>query len=314
MSLYQNVRPNNLDEIIGNDSTIGGLKALINKEPHNRTHSIIIKGPSGCGKTTIARILAKSFGSDETSIFEYNAANTRGIDTIREISESINFTVIGGVPKTYIFDESHQLTPAAQEALLKLIEDSNNDCYFILCTTSPELIIKTVRNRCSEYEVNLLSRSEIKQLITNVCSSNDIDICEDLIEAITYTCEGSPRAALVSLEQIIGIESVDTALELLVKGTSKDNNVIDLCKLLIMCPEKRLEKWKEIITTYSRINEDSELIRKSIMTFMFNRLTECNSIDDAKDIAKLLSLFSTSTFYGGKPLLGSIIAKACFEV
>jgi DNA polymerase III gamma/tau subunit len=313
MSLYQEVRPNSLDSIVGNGSTVGGLRSLISKTPENRNHSIIFKGPTGCGKTTLARFLAGAFGATDISTFEYNTANTRGIDTIREISNNVELTSLDGSPKVYIFDEAHRLTSEAQDALLKLMEDGGVKCYFILCTTSPESLTKTLRNRCQEYEVNLLSEAEIKTLLTKVCGIKELLVNNDLIEAIAYTCGGSPRAALVSLEQVVGME-FDEALELLVKGTDKDAGVIDLCKLLVMYPEKRRERWKDVIQTYNKITEDSELIRRSIMTFIFNRLKVCDSMSDAEDMTRVLSIFSTSTFYGGKPMLGTLVARACFEV
>jgi hypothetical protein len=81
-----------------------------------------------------------------------------------------------------------------------------------------------------------------------------------------------------------------------------------------MYPQNRRDRWKDIIQTYNLIKEDSELVRRSIMTFIFNRLKVCDSVDDAEDMAKLLSTFSLSTFYGGKPALGALVAKACFGV
>jgi len=267
--LYQTVRPQNLSEIVGNSATIGALRTMLRRPSEKRPHTILLKGPSGCGKTTIARILAKEFGSIDLSTTELNAANTRGIDTIREIGGNAFLVGLGGTAKTYIFDESHQLTSAAQEALLKIIEDNPPHCYFILCTTEPHNIIKTVRNRCTEYELSLLPRKQIIELLETVCEKEKLNIDKDIIEAISYTSEGSPRTALVSLEQVIGVEDVDQALELLVKGTEKDSNVIDLCVLLLMNPNVRRKKWKQIIETFSNISVDPERVRRAILTYMF---------------------------------------------
>lgn len=310
--LYQTVRPQNLSEIVGNSVTVGALRTMLRKPSEERPHTILLKGPSGCGKTTVARILAKEFGSIDLSTIELNAANTRGIDTIREISGSAFLIGLGGKSKTYIFDESHQLTSPAQEALLKVIEDNPPHCYFILCTTEPQNIIKTVRNRCAEYELSLLPRQEIIKVLEIVCEKKKLDIDKDIIEAISYTSEGSPRVALVSLEQVAEVKDVDQALELLVKGTEKDLNVIDLCKLLLANSNVRRKKWKQIIETFSNISEDPERVRRSILTFMFNKLCKCEEIDEAKDISNLMTIFSYSVYYGGKSQLASLVMKACF--
>lgn len=310
MSLYQKVRPPKLSGVIGNESIKLALGVMLKEKPENRNHSIIFKGPSGCGKTTLAMILATEFGADENSTFIYNAANTRGIDTIREVSQHAIFSGFGAKSKVFIFDESHQLTDAAQEALLKLIEDNPPHAYFIFCTTEPEKIIKTVRNRCAQYEVDLLSRDEIMQLLHSVRDSEKLSFDDDLIEAISYTCEGSPRVALVSLEQVMNLP-IEQALDILVSGTPQDQKVLDLCKFLIMAPEVRKRRWKDIIAAYRGITEDSEVVRRSVMTFIFNRIDQCEKIEDAIDMARVLDIFSKSTFYGGRSQVGAMITKVC---
>jgi len=315
MSLYQEVRPKTLDEIVGNQVTVGALKKMIRQRPEKRPHAILLKGPSGCGKTTIARILAKEFGSNDLSIIEINAANTRGIETTREIAEQAHLVPMGGKAKTYIFDESHQLTQQAQENLNKIIEDNPSHCYFIFCTTEPQNLIKTIRNRCAEYEVSLLGSRRILELLEKTVEKLSLDINHQILEGISCTCEGSPRAALVALEKVVDEDDVDRALELLVTGTEKDSDVIALGKLLLTSSELRQKNWKKIITTYASIREDdSEKIRRALLTFLFNKLKKTTEVEVAKDIARLLNIFSFSTYYGGKNQLGALVARACFEV
>lgn len=309
MSLYQRVRPKKISDIIGNESLKSALISMLQNPPEKRSHALLFKGPSGCGKTTSATILATEFGADENSTFIYNAANTRGIDTVREIQQQAIMTGFGAKSKVFIFDESHQLTPQAQEALLMLIEENPPHAYFIFCTTEPEKLIKTIRGRCTQYEVNLLSHHEITKLLKSVRAAENLTVEDDLIEAISFTCEGSPRVALVSLEQTMNLP-VDQALDILVSGTTLDAKVLNLCKLLIMAPEQRKKRWRDVITTYKAVTEDTEIVRRSIMTYLFNRITDHGDAG-AEDIAKLLRIFSNSTFYGGRAQMGAMIAEAC---
>jgi DNA polymerase III gamma/tau subunit len=311
--LYQEVRPNSLDKIVGNASTLSSLIKMLQQPENKRPHAILLKGPSGCGKTTVARILAKEYGSTELTTIELNGANTRGIDTVREIASNIHLSGIGGSVKTYILDESHQATAAAQEALLKIIEDCPPHCYFILCTTEPQNIIKTVRNRCAEYELGLLSNSQIKELLQSVCDSKQIKLHADILEGIICTCEGSPRAALVSLEQVRNMEDVGEAFELLVKGSEKDVNLINFMKMFLMAPEIRQQRWKQILLKFADLEGDNEIIRKSIMTFLINKLKELKeeNLEIAKDYAKLIELFGQNTYYSGKSGLAALVVKAC---
>ena len=310
--LYQKVRPNNIIDIIGNDSVVKAVQQLFNQT--KRPHSFILKGPSGCGKTTLALIIAAGFDCKSENIIKLNVANVNGIDAMRRITNEAHTYGMGGGNKVYILDEAHQLTKDAQNEMLEILEFYPNHCYFILCTTKVTGIIKTVRNRCTEYELNKLTEEETKTLLNNVCELEKLEIDQDLIEAIACTCDGSPRAALVSLEQIIGTENIDEALELLVKGTTKDTNILDLCKLLTMDPKLRHQKWQKIIRTFNTIKVEPEIIRKSIMTFTYNKLVRCEKVEVAIDYEHLLRIFSVSTFYGGKSAMGALVAKACLSI
>lgn len=313
MSLYQKVRPKKFDDIVGNSTTIGNLRRMLRKSPDSQPHAILLKGPTGCGKTTIARILAKELGSTENTTFELNAANTRGIETIRDLDSSIHLCGLGGKTKTYIIDECAQLTGPAQEALLKTLEDTPLHCYFIFCTTDPEKIIETIHNRCSEYEVEILLDKEIFKVLERACKEVDLQVTSEVLLAIAQTCD-SPRAALVLLEKVAETKDVDEAFEIIARGTEKDADVLDLLKLLIMSPEQRQKRWKQIVKVFAAIDEDaSEKIRRAILTFLFNKLKKTENVEDAKDIAHLLGIFSMSTFYGKKPQLGALVVRACFE-
>jgi len=311
IGLYQELRPICLAEMVGNETTVGALAKML-KSP-TRPHAILFFGPSGCGKTTLGRILAHEFGSDENSIFEYNAANTRGIDTVREISAQAGLSSLGGKPKTYIIDECHELTKAAQEAFLKVLEEPPVHCYFVLCTTDPNSLILTVRNRCTPYEVSRLGESKIIALLDGACQKKGFKVDPQIVQGIACTCEGSPRAALVALETVKDITNVDEAFQMLVKGTEKDVQVIELCKLLYANPDVRQQKWQQIIGTFDKIAEEPETIRKSILTYLYKKLVTAANAKEALDLAHLIRIFSTSVFYGSKAQLGSLVAQACFS-
>ena len=80
-----------------------------------------------------------------------DAASQRGIDDIREIRERVVLQPVEGRYKVYILDEAHQLTPAAWNALLKLIEEPPPHLLFVFCTTDLAKVIPTVRSRCQTF-------------------------------------------------------------------------------------------------------------------------------------------------------------------
>lgn len=125
--------------------------------------SMLFYGPYGCGKTSIARIFAKKLTKCKTDICEINASEARGIDDVRGWAESARFSPIGGA-KIYIIDELHQMTQAAQSALLKVIETPPPRIYFFLCTTEPGKLLPALQSRCTRVELKLLSLEAAKEL------------------------------------------------------------------------------------------------------------------------------------------------------
>jgi DNA polymerase III gamma/tau subunit len=93
MSLQVIERPKTFSEVIGNEATIQSLQQVLQKKDH--PHCFMFHGISGSGKTTCIRIMAKMLGANELDIHEYNVADTKGIDTAREIIEKTQMAPLG---------------------------------------------------------------------------------------------------------------------------------------------------------------------------------------------------------------------------
>jgi DNA polymerase III gamma/tau subunit len=310
--LYQKIRPTELKDICGNDATVASITDMLEQSPSNRPHSFLLCGPSGCGKTTLARIMAVKMGCEELGIEELNAANTRGIDSIRLIAQNAAIKPLTGKAKCYILDESHQLTSAAQQALLKVIEDVPEHCYFFFCTTEPQNLIKTIKNRCTTYQVEFLGRKGIVKILQSALEKIEATKPLDHLEAIAAVCEGSPRAALVLLEQILFIEDEETIIEILSRGTKEDSNVWELVNLLCSAPKNRKKKFKRALEIHKTLDADSEQVRRTILSCLLQKLESCDVEEDTRDYVELIKIFSQSTYYGGKAQLGGEIVQACF--
>jgi DNA polymerase-3 subunit gamma/tau len=138
--LYLKHRPSLFKQVIGQDDAVNVLQQLLKGDRF--PHALLLSGPSGCGKTTLARICRDKLECTGADFQELNGADTRGIDTIREIRSHLNLRPMHGKCRIWYIDEAHKLSNDAQNALLKMLEDTPTTAYFMLATTEPNKLIK----------------------------------------------------------------------------------------------------------------------------------------------------------------------------
>src|SRR3989304_2450876 len=148
-------RPKDLSDIIGNRSIVTSLESILQSK--DRPHAFLFTGKQGCGKTTLARILCKRLECSDHDLIEINISNNRGIDTARDIIQFAYVKPLDGRSRVYLLDEVHKSTNDFQNAILKVMEEPPEHLYFILCTTEPQKLLKTVISRCTEYVVSPLA-------------------------------------------------------------------------------------------------------------------------------------------------------------
>jgi DNA polymerase-3 subunit gamma/tau len=304
MPLHIAYRPSAIDEVIGNDAIKASLKSLFSRKDH--PHVFLFTGPSGTGKTTFGRIIAKMVGCEPEDFKEYNAANTRGIDTIREITENAHYSALVGKVKVYLLDEFHMVTGAAANAILKILEDCPNHVYFVLCTTEPEKLLPTIKNRCTTYQTSLLTEAQLKKLLLFVLKKEGIgDFSEVVLKEIIKSAEGCPRQALVMLDAVVDIEDEKEAIATISVANTGESEVIDICRAIV-----KGVRWRDIKTKVKEVllKTEPEKLRLAILGYctavMLNR-------DDNDLLSEIIDLFSENTYSSGKAGIVNAIYLAC---
>lgn len=258
--LYKKHRPSKFGELVGQDDVVDSLRNMgkTGKIPH----FILLQGPSGCGKTTISRILKNALKCSDIDFLEKNAASDRGIDMVRAIASQVNVSPMLGENRIWVIDECHALTAEAQDAFLKLLEDTPHHAYFIFLTTDPKKLKSTIITRATVLKLKSLTEKDLIKLVEDVCKKEGRSVESEVAKKIATTAEGSARRALVILHTVLSLESTEkqlAAISTIDEGTPGFN----VAQMLMNAKTT----WAELAPALKEVNEDPEGVRRIVLGY-----------------------------------------------
>jgi DNA polymerase-3 subunit gamma/tau len=253
-ALYRKYRPQSFEEVVGQEAVVRTLSNAIGTDAVRQAY--LFAGPRGTGKTSMARILAKCLNCTQgptttpdgtchacraiaagtsLDVIEMDAASQRGIDDIREIRDRVVLQPVEGRYKVYILDEAHQLTDAAWNALLKLIEEPPPHLVFVFCTTDLSKVLPTVRSRCQTFVFQRPRLQDLVKVLRQIADAEGVDAPDQALALVARSGRGAYRDAVSTLDQLASATrnqvTVQSVLELL--GTVEEEALFRLCDLVI---------------------------------------------------------------------------------
>jgi len=228
MAFDTKYRPLQYDDVLGHDE----YKVVLRQFVLGGTgfhQSYLFCGQHGSGKTTFGRILARALLctnnttgdpcdqcesclavlEDRSECFtEFDAATNSGKEDIRQIVDELQYSTFSGQQRIYLFDESHQLSKQALDAMLKPMEESqpgteNKQLVCIFCTTEPEKMRSTIFSRCAPaFTIRPCHPDEIAGRLAYVCEQEGIEYDHEALILLAEFHESHIRDALKSLEGV----------------------------------------------------------------------------------------------------------------
>lgn len=293
-------RPQTFSEVVGQNHVVPVLRAFVlNNVP---PPVLIFSGETGVAKTTLARVYAAALNcfdlqsnGDPCTVcescvairnnasllyLEVDSATSGNVEGIRKVKESLSHYYTEGM-RVIAFDEAHAITNDAFNSMLTLLEQPPPNTCFLLITTNPSKIPKTIQGRSVQFDFRIVPVDLIEKRLLEVAQAEGVDIPKPLISLIATSSKGHVRNALMDFDKCLR-SNITTVEEY--QTISQDFDIS--YELLSAIATNNHQLSLEAVDTFFENSSDLDWFLTSILT----RLIELSKAyylasDDAKTVS-----------------------------
>lgn len=220
--LANQYRPHKLEEVVGQDHALTAIEGMFKRQ--KVPAALMFSGHYGTGKTTFALIFARQVNCERLNlcgkcfscqfkkhpdVSYYDCAVDGSIASIRNLIAAAN-NAPATRKRVFVLDEVHALRGPSEKALLTATENPAPNTIWILCTTNPEAVHKTLVSRCTHFRLKQIDIPTLVDRMKVIAEAEGHKIKKDAVKALTTIAEssnGSLREAVSKLDIFLSILS-----------------------------------------------------------------------------------------------------------
>lgn len=262
-SLAIKYRPKSWEDVVEQSATKEILQNQL--DTGEIKNAYLFCGGAGTGKTTCARIFANEINHNVGTPIELDAASNNSVDDVRKLIDQAQSASIDSEYKVFIMDEVHALSNSAWQAMLKILEEPPKKSIFIMCTTDPQKIPKTILSRVQRFDFQRISQVGIRDRLMEILGKEFEypSVNSDALDYIAKLADGGMRDAITMLDKCLAFSE-----ELTIENVAKALGTSDIGKFIELTDAIMFGEYKNVFDIVGKVHSEGKDLKLFIRQYI----------------------------------------------